>query len=312
MLCLACVCGVRRLVAGGVEMEFLELRPCVRAGWSIADRLPATGYATRQFQQIKTPGRRTAVRDRSPGHDRSRTRGACCLAPPGRWVGPGGVCWWAVGCLPGGSGKVGGDDVGGVPVEAAAGTTWSASSCADRRARRLPAHPEAAPGHRGGSDERMPQRVRPDRLGDPGAAGYPAHDPRDTVPVQPLPIKCEEDWPLAALADRQVARAVRGASGMVTTLLLQHGRPPHRNGSYAAAGARPGTNTGRRPAVSRACADLAGIGGRIDSGGSVRPTSAKLPRNFPLVAWDGASSHDSVESQFFARSATVSGQKGAP
>src|SRR5215813_12147723 len=31
---------------------------------------------------------------------------------------------WAVRCLPGGSGKVGGDDVGGMSVEAAAGTTW--------------------------------------------------------------------------------------------------------------------------------------------------------------------------------------------
>jgi len=84
--------------------------------------------------------------------------------------------------------------------------------------------PKRHPGIEGGGDERMPQRVRPDRLGDPGAAGHPAHDPRDTVLVQPLPIKCEEDWPLAALADRQVDRPRRP------------GR--ERNGDHLAASAR--------------------------------------------------------------------------
>jgi hypothetical protein len=39
-----------------------------------------------------------------------------------------------------------------------------------------------------GRDERVPQRVRSDRLGDPGPAGHPAHDPRCAVTVQPPPI----------------------------------------------------------------------------------------------------------------------------
>src|SRR5215475_7765779 len=80
--------------------------------------------------------------------------------------------------------------------------------------------------------------------------------------------------------------------------------------AIAAAGARPGSDTGRRAALSPAVPDLAGMGGWIESGGSVRPAPAKLPRNFPLVAWDGTSSRDSVESQFLARSATVPGRKG--
>jgi len=40
-----------------------------------------------------------------------------------------------------------------------------------------------------GGDERVPQRVRPGRLDDPGAAGGPADDPRGAVPVQPAAIR---------------------------------------------------------------------------------------------------------------------------
>ena len=65
------------------------------------------------------------------------------------------------------------------------------------------------PGVETGSDERMPQRVRPDRLGDPGAAGGPADDPRGAVPVQPPAIDGQEDRPVAALADGQVDRPRR-------------------------------------------------------------------------------------------------------
>src|SRR5215472_14706567 len=98
---------------------------------------------------------------------------AAC-APPDRWVGPGGVCWWTVGYLPRGSGKVGGDDVGGVPVEAAAGPV-----VAHRRAwvgvgGGFLHVAKRDSGVEGGGDERVAQRVRPDRFGDPGAAGYPA------------------------------------------------------------------------------------------------------------------------------------------
>ena len=58
-----------------------------------------------------------------------------------------------------------------------------------------------------------------DVLGDPGAAGDPADDPGGVVPVQSPSVRGDEQRPLGALADRQIDRlAVRGASGMVTTL----------------------------------------------------------------------------------------------
>ena len=52
----------------------------------------------------------------------------------------------------------------------------------------------------------MPQGVRPDRLGDPGAAGDPADDPPSAVPVQPSAIGGQEDPSVAALVDGQVDR----------------------------------------------------------------------------------------------------------
>jgi hypothetical protein len=38
-------------------------------------------------------------------------------------------------------------------------------------------------------DERVPQGVQADLLGDPGLAGHPAHGPGGTVPIQPLPAR---------------------------------------------------------------------------------------------------------------------------
>src|SRR6266567_732005 len=85
---------------------------------------------------------------------------------------PGGVCFRAVSCLSGGTSEVGGDDVSGVPVEAAAGTVVS-HSCPGISMRGGFLHvAERDPRvEGGGDDERMPQRVRPDWLGDPSAAG---------------------------------------------------------------------------------------------------------------------------------------------
>ena len=53
----------------------------------------------------------------------------------------------------------------------------------------------------------MPQRVRADVLGDPGAAGDPADDPGSAVSVQPPPVRGDEQRPCGTLADRQVDRA---------------------------------------------------------------------------------------------------------
>jgi len=55
------------------------------------------------------------------------------------------------------------------------GSAWEAASCTSRKG---PRHPT-------GGDERVSQRVRGDRLGDPGPASDPADDPPGAVPVQP-------------------------------------------------------------------------------------------------------------------------------
>ena len=52
-----------------------------------------------------------------------------------------------------------------------------------------------------GRYECMAQGVRSYRLGDPGAAGHPAHGPRGPVPVQPLPIGAAEDRPVHAFGN---------------------------------------------------------------------------------------------------------------
>ena len=61
-------------------------------------------------------------------------------------------------------------------------------------------------GIKGGSDERVAQRVWPDPLGDPGTPGDPAHDPPSGVAVEPLTGGLDEDRPVAAFTDGQVDR----------------------------------------------------------------------------------------------------------
>jgi hypothetical protein len=61
--------------------------------------------------------------------------------------------------------------------------------------------------------------VRGDGLGDSGASGDLADDPPGAVPVQPLPVRSRNTGPsVRSPIARSIARAVRGASGMVTTL----------------------------------------------------------------------------------------------
>jgi hypothetical protein len=48
-------------------------------------------------------------------------------------------------------------------------------------------------GVEGGGDEGVAQGVRPDGLGDPGAAGDTADDPAGAVPVQSVADSSEED-----------------------------------------------------------------------------------------------------------------------
>jgi hypothetical protein len=48
------------------------------------------------------------------------------------------------------------------------------------------------PGVKGGGNERVPQRMRRDDLGDPGAAGSRADDTPGAMPVQP-PSVCSQE-----------------------------------------------------------------------------------------------------------------------
>jgi hypothetical protein len=61
-------------------------------------------------------------------------------------------------------------------------------------------------GVQGGGDERVPERVRSDGLGDPSAARDFADDPPGAVPVQPSPVRSAEDRAVAAFAGGQVDR----------------------------------------------------------------------------------------------------------
>jgi hypothetical protein len=72
--------------------------------------------------------------------------------------------------------------------------------------------PQRHPRVQRSGDKCVPQRVRADLLGDPGAAGNSADDPRGAVPVQSFPVGGEEQRPAGALADRQVDGA-GGARG---------------------------------------------------------------------------------------------------
>jgi hypothetical protein len=114
----------------------------------------------------------------------------------------------AVSCYRGGSGEVGGGDVGGLPVQTAAGAVVTHGRAGIGVRGGFLDIPGRNPGVEGGGDERMPQRVRPGRLADPGAAGHPADDPRGTVPIQPLPAGGQEDRTFHPLADGQADRPV--------------------------------------------------------------------------------------------------------
>jgi len=88
--------------------------------------------------------------------------------------------------LPGGSGEVGGDDVGGMAVQR------GPSPVIAHRGPRISVRsgfldiPQRDPGVQRGGDERVAQRVGPDGFGDPGVAGYPPDDPPGAVAVQPF------------------------------------------------------------------------------------------------------------------------------
>ena len=119
-------------------------------------------------------------------------------------------------------GYVGGDDVSGVPVQAG---------------------PRPVVAHRGAplgcSDERMPQRVGADVLAIPARRVTRRTTRAGAVRVQPRPSPARKSGPsVRSPIARSIARAVRGASGIVTTLpplrvmTRSGGRAPVRGARY--------------------------------------------------------------------------------
>jgi hypothetical protein len=106
-------------------------------------------------------------------------------------------------CCPG---DVGRHDVGRVPIQAGPGAVITHRGARVGVRGGLLDVPQRHPGIEGGGDERVSQRVGADVLGDPGPAGDAADDPGGAVPVQPPPVRGEEQRSLGALADSQVDR----------------------------------------------------------------------------------------------------------
>ena len=99
------------------------------------------------------------------------------------------------------------EDVGRVPVQAGAGPVVAHGGARVGVGCGFLHIAQRDSGVEGGGDERVPQGVRADVLGDPGAAGYPADDPGGAVPAGPPPVASAEERSFGALADRQVDRA---------------------------------------------------------------------------------------------------------
>jgi len=109
--------------------------------------------------------------------------------------------------LPGGACDVGGDDIGGVPVQAAAGPVVPDRGARVRVRRRLLHVPQGHSGIQGGGDEGVSERVGRDGLADSRAAGGLADDPPGAVPVQPSPVRGQEHRAAGPFPDGQVDRA---------------------------------------------------------------------------------------------------------
>ena len=116
------------------------------------------------------------------------------FALPGRCGRPGTSKGWLSGC----SGDERGDDVGGMPVKASACPVIAHRGARISVGCGLLHIPQRDPGVQGSGDERVPQRMGTDVLGDPGAAGNTPDDPGGAVPVQPPPVTGGEQRPFGA------------------------------------------------------------------------------------------------------------------
>src|SRR5215471_6357267 len=77
------------------------------------------------------------------------------------------------------------------------GSAWEAASCTSR---------SETPASSAAVMNACRSVCGPTGVGDPGAAGGPADDPRGTVPVQSAPISGQEQRPVATLTGGQVDR----------------------------------------------------------------------------------------------------------
>jgi len=141
---------------------------------------------------------------------RSRRFAFTLASPQGDQV-PGGRGRQAEPChavLPGRTGNVGGDYIRGVPVQAAAGPVVPDGGARVSVGCGLLDVAQRHPGVQRRGDKCVPKRVRPHVLADPGPSGDPADDPPGAVPVQPPPVRGQEDRAM-------VARAVDGLVGVI-------------------------------------------------------------------------------------------------
>ncbi len=122
------------------------------------------------------------------------------------------------GGLPGGSGDVSGGNVGGVAVQRGPGPVISHRGAWVSMGGGFLDIPQRHPGIQRRGDERVAQRVRPDGLGDPGPPGDAVDDPPGACRSNRRPSAVRKIGPsVRSPMARSIARAVRGASGIVTT-----------------------------------------------------------------------------------------------
>ena len=107
-------------------------------------------------------------------------------------------------CLPSCPGDERGDNVCSVPVQAGAGPVIPHRGARVGVEGGLLHVAQRHPGIERRGDERVPQGVRADVLGDPGAAGHAADDPGGAVPVQPAPVRSDEQRSFGTFTDSQV------------------------------------------------------------------------------------------------------------
>jgi hypothetical protein len=141
----------------------------------------------------------------------------------------------------------------------------------------------SGPGIERGGDEGMPERVRRDDLSHPAATRGAPDDPPSAVPVQPPPVRCQEDRAAGTLADGQVdrpcgARRKRDRDHLAA-LIGTSGRCPRSRPKCSMS--VPVASEARRP--FRASSEISAC-----SGGGPSPAATRVPSSLRsnAAAWD--------------------------